>query len=144
MSKSLGNVIDPMWMINGIPLQDMQATLRTGNLIEREILKASEGMAKEYKEGIPQCGSDALRYGLLAYTMQGRFINLDVKRVFGWRLFCNKIWNATKFALENFTPDFQPLPIETLKQHLEKGELKLFDHWILHKLSQHVKFISNC
>lgn len=96
MSKSLGNVVDPMWVINGVKLEDMIATLHTGNLALKEIEKASKGMEKDYKGGIPECGADALRYGLLAYMFPGSFINLDVKRVFGWRLFCNKIWNATK------------------------------------------------
>jgi len=123
MSKSLGNVIDPIWMMNGITLKEMQDTLKLGNLVEKEIEKASQGMAKEYKDGIPECGADALRYGLLAYTLQGRFINLDIKRVFGWRLFCNKIWNAVKFALSNFDKEFIPLPLNELLDN--KNELKL-------------------
>lgn len=61
MSKSLGNVVDPMWMINGIKLEDMLETLKVGNLAAKEIEKASKGMEKDYKGGIPECGADALR-----------------------------------------------------------------------------------
>ena len=52
-----------------------------------------------YPNGIPECGTDALRFALCAYTAQGRDINLDVLRVQGYRFFCNKLWNATRFAL---------------------------------------------
>ena len=60
--------------------------------------KASKMNAQEYPQGIPECGSDALRFGLLAHTGQGRDINLDVNRVSGYSRFCNKLWNATRFA----------------------------------------------
>ena len=65
-------------------------------------------MEKDFPEGIPECGADALRFGLLAYTVQGRDVNLDIQRVVGYRQFCNKMWNAVRFALpyvSDFTPD---------------------------------------
>ena len=65
----------------------------------KEIKKAIEGQKVDYPNGIPECGTDALRFALCAYTSQGRDINLDVLRVQGYRFFCNKLWNATKFAL---------------------------------------------
>ena len=65
----------------------------------------------DYPEGIPECGTDAMRFALCAYTAQGRDINLDVKRVVGYRHFCNKLWNAVKFSVENaLGPDYQPHP----------------------------------
>lgn len=62
----------------------------------------------DYPDGIPECGTDAMRFALCAYTAQGRDINLDVKRVVGYRHFCNKIWNALKFSLNAFGDNFQP------------------------------------
>jgi valyl-tRNA synthetase len=73
-------------------------------------VKASiKSLQEDFPTGIPQCGSDALRFGLLAYTVQGNDVNLDIKRVVGYRQFCNKIWNAIKFAL-TYVNDFEPSP----------------------------------
>lgn len=109
MSKSLGNVIDPMDVIYGISLQDLHKQLdENSNLDPREIAKAKEGQKRDYPQGIPECGTDALRFALCAYTSQGRDINLDVLRVNGYRNFCNKLWNATKFAMMNIGGDFKP------------------------------------
>ncbi len=98
MSKSLGNVIDPLEVINGATLEELHNKLRNGNLPEKEIKKAIAGQKEEYPDGMPQCGADGLRFGLLSYTVQGRDVNLDVQRVFGYRKFCNKLWNLFKFA----------------------------------------------
>lgn len=65
----------------------------------KELKRAKEGQKQDYPQGIPECGTDALRFSLCAYTTQGRDINLDISRVQGYRFFCNKLWNATKFAL---------------------------------------------
>jgi valyl-tRNA synthetase len=100
MSKSLGNVIDPLEVIEGATLEQLHAKLLSGNLDPREVEKARKMQRLEYGEqGIPECGTDALRFGLLAYTLQGRDINLDVARVVAYRHFCNKLWNAVRFAL---------------------------------------------
>lgn len=98
MSKSLGNVIDPMDVINGIILEDLHKQLYDSNLDPNEIEKAKAGQKQDYPGGIPECGTDALRFALCAMC-SGRDINLDILRVQGYRFFCNKIWNATKFAL---------------------------------------------
>ena len=71
MSKSLGNVIDPRDVITGISLKKLQDSLLLGNLDAKEIAKAQAGQAADYPTGIPECGTDALRFGLLAYTAQG-------------------------------------------------------------------------
>ncbi|XP_066949546.1 valine--tRNA ligase isoform X1 [Macrobrachium rosenbergii] len=117
MSKSLGNVIDPLDVINGITIEELNKQLEANtNLDPREIAKAKEGQRRDYPQGIPECGTDALRFALCAYTSQGRDINLDVLRVNGYRNFCNKLWNATKFAMMNLGNDFKPY--ESL-QHLK-------------------------
>eukprot|EP00607_Mallomonas_marina_P004904 CAMPEP_0182437452 /NCGR_PEP_ID=MMETSP1167-20130531/85058_1 /TAXON_ID=2988 /ORGANISM="Mallomonas Sp, Strain CCMP3275" /LENGTH=632 /DNA_ID=CAMNT_0024630381 /DNA_START=416 /DNA_END=2311 /DNA_ORIENTATION=- len=92
MSKSLGNVIDPNEVINGCSLVSLLDKIDAGNLPPKEIEKAKEGQKSDFPEGIPECGADALRFGLLAYTVQGRDVNLDIKRVVGYRQFCNKVW----------------------------------------------------
>ncbi|GAB1864380.1 Valine--tRNA ligase [Camponotus japonicus] len=107
MSKSLGNVIDPMDVIKGISLEDLQKQLLDSNLDPKEFERAQEGQRRDYPQGIPECGTDALRFALCAYTTQGRDINLDIFRVQGYRFFCNKIWNATKFALTYLGSKFE-------------------------------------
>ena len=108
MSKSLGNVIDPLHVMYGITLEELNKTLEGGNLDPREVEKAKAGQRADYPQGIPECGTDALRFALCAYTAQGRDINLDVLRVQGYRFFCNKLWNATKFAMMYLGQDFKP------------------------------------
>lgn len=88
-------------------LQDLQKQLLDSNLDPKELERAREGQKRDYPQGIPECGTDALRFTLCAYTTQGRDINLDVLRIQGYRFFCNKIWNATKFALTYFGPKFK-------------------------------------
>lgn len=99
MSKSLGNVIDPMDVIRGIALEDLHRQLYDSNLDEKEIGRAVAGQKADFPNGIPECGTDAMRFALCSYNTQGRDINLDINRVLGYRFFCNKLWNATKFAL---------------------------------------------
>ena len=66
-----GNIIDPLDVINGITLEDLHKTLMTGNLDPREVEKAKMGQTQDYPNGIPECGTDALRFALCAYTAQG-------------------------------------------------------------------------
>ena len=70
MSKTLGNVVDPLEVIHGIDLESLHAKLREGNLPAHEVAKAIEGQKKDFPDGIPECGADALRFGLLKYTIQ--------------------------------------------------------------------------
>ena len=77
-----------------------------------EVVRAKEGQAKDFPNGIPECGTDALRFSLLAYTSYGREINLDIQRVDGYKKFCNKIWNATRFALIKLDASFIPNPTQ--------------------------------
>ena len=111
MSKSLGNVIDPLDVIQGISLQGLHDHLLNGNLDPREVEKAIQGQKTDFPNGIPECGTDALRFTLLAYTSSGRDINLDILRVDGYRKFCNKLWNATRFALLKLGQEYVPSPV---------------------------------
>ena len=175
MSKSLGNVIDPLHVINGISLEALHATLAAGNLDPREASKAKAGQKADFPDGIEarrhrikasharlytlsldapppppslsrlvvhtaygraaaasifhalsralpadapagrarrarvqECGADALRFALCAYTAQGEHINLDMKRVVAYRHWCNKLWNAIKFGMQYLGPPFAP------------------------------------
>ncbi|KAL1686988.1 hypothetical protein GGG16DRAFT_128281 [Schizophyllum commune] len=130
MSKSLGNVIDPLDVIQGCELEKLHEQLLEGNLDEKEIKKAKEGQKKDFPKGIPQCGTDALRFALCAYSGGGRDINLEILRVEGYRKFCNKIFNATKFAMLKLDESFVPQP--TAKP---TGKESLVEKWILHKLN---------
>lgn len=94
------------------------------------IKKAQAGQAADYPEGIPECGTDALRFGLCAYTAQGRDINLDVKRIEGYRKFCNKLWNAIRFAQMQLGDEFEPKPEMT-----KTGNEAAIDEWILSRLA---------
>ncbi|KMV66317.1 valyl-tRNA synthetase [Encephalitozoon cuniculi EcunIII-L] len=98
MSKSLGNVIDPIFVIDGCSLEKLISTMRSGNLDEREVKRAEAVLRQDFPNGISRCGADALRFALLSYTSGMKDINLDVLRVEGYRRFCNKIWNAHKFV----------------------------------------------
>ncbi|BES98723.1 Valyl-tRNA synthetase [Nesidiocoris tenuis] len=107
MSKSLGNVIDPMDVIEGVSLEGLHEQLRNSNLDPLEIEKAIAGQKLDFPSGIPECGTDALRFALLSFITQGRTLNLDILRVQGYRFFCNKLWNAVKFSLMYLTEDFR-------------------------------------
>lgn len=128
MSKSLGNVIDPLDVISGISLNGLHDKLKAGNLDPNEVKKAAEGQSISFPQGIPECGTDALRFAMCAYTSGGRDINLDIYRVEGYRKFCNKIYQATKFALMRLGPDYQP----PTKPHEGRS---LVEKWILHRFS---------
>ncbi|CAA7400140.1 unnamed protein product [Spirodela intermedia] len=108
MSKSLGNVIDPLEVINGISLEGLHKRLEEGNLDPRELTVAKQGQVKDFPSGIPECGADALRFALISDTMQSDKINLDIQRVVGYRQWCNKLWNAIRFAMIKLGDDYVP------------------------------------
>ena len=142
MSKSLGNVIDPLEVIFGCSLQSLQDRLEAGNLPAKEVERAKKANETEFPDGIPECGSDALRFGLLAYTVQGRDISLDVARVVSYRMFCNKLWNATRFALQ-FLADFAPTPT-ILEDLMASGKLNLRDRYMVSKLMKGIETVNDC
>ncbi|XP_064801935.1 valine--tRNA ligase-like isoform X5 [Oncorhynchus masou masou] len=129
MSKSLGNVIDPLDVITGISVEGLYSQLQDSNLDPVEVEKAKQGQQSDYPTGIPECGTDALRFALCAYTSQGRDINMDVNRILGYRNFCNKLWNAVKFAMRTLGGNFVPSEKAQLC-----GEESVSDRWILSRL----------
>ncbi|XP_073404939.1 valine--tRNA ligase, mitochondrial [Dendrobates tinctorius] len=130
MSKSLGNVLDPLDVITGISLENLQEKLKEGNLDPREFKLAESGLVKDYPHGIPECGTDALRFALCSHRVQGDDINLDVASVLAVRHFCNKVWNGVRFALAAQGEGFTPLPMEELRPSAP------LDQWLLDRLRQ--------
>ena len=133
MSKSLGNVVDPLEVIDGCALKVLVDKIYDSNLPNHEIDKAVKNKQKEFPDGIPMCGSDALRFGLLAYMVQPRSINLDIKRIISYRLFCNKIWNSVLYALRYCDATFVPA------KDLSALGLGLVDKWILSRLNATIR-----
>ncbi|KAL8154417.1 hypothetical protein V2J09_012177 [Rumex salicifolius] len=132
MSKSLGNVIDPLEVINGVSLEGLHKRLEEGNLDRNELAIAKEGQKKDFPNGIAECGADALRFALVSYTAQSDKINLDIQRVVGYRQWCNKLWNATRFAMsklgDGYTP---PVVLKEIPQ-----EMPFSCKWILSVLNK--------
>ena len=136
MSKSLGNVIDPLEIIYGCDLEQLLNKIRSGNLPKKEVDRAIDLQRKDFPKGIPQCGADALRFGLLSYMTQGRDINLDILRVVGYRGFCNKLWNATRFAL-TYVTEFKPSGADVSEAiGLAAKSSVPRDRWIMSRLHQ--------
>ncbi|KAG7035615.1 Valine--tRNA ligase, mitochondrial 1 [Cucurbita argyrosperma subsp. argyrosperma] len=130
MSKSLGNVIDPVEVINGISLEGLHKRLEEGNLDPKELAVAKEGQVKDFPNGISECGADALRFALISYTAQSDKINLDIQRVVGYRQWCNKLWNAIRFAMSKLGNDYVP------SKNVTPDALPFSCQWILSVLNK--------
>ena len=128
MSKSKGNILDPIDLIDGISLDEL-LDKRVQGLMQPEMEKRIiNDTKKEFPNGIPDFGTDALRFNFAIQASTGRDIRLDLKRVEGYRNFCNKIWNASRFIKMN-TNDFELLEIKDAEGHP-------IDQWIQSKFAE--------
>jgi valyl-tRNA synthetase len=128
MSKTKGNVLDPLNVVNGATLDEMVARATTDNADESAI----KAMKKNFAKGVPAMGADALRFALAALNTSGRYIRLSAERVEGYRNFINKLWNASRFALMNLD-GFDPERFES-QLNSPTVALGLPERWILSRL----------
>ena len=136
MSKSKGNIIDPLDLIDGIDLQTLVAKRTTGLMQPQLKPQIEKATRKQFPNGIPDFGTDALRFTFAALASTGRDIRFDLNRIDGYRNFCNKIWNAARFVLMNVTDR------EIARGIAGMDALSLPDRWIISRFSRTVEAVA--
>ena len=143
MSKSKGNVLDPLDLIDGVDLETLVQKRTTGLMNPKQASKIEKSTRKEFPEGIQSYGTDAVRFTFCALANTGRDIKFDMKRVEGYRNFANKIWNATRFVMMNIEgqtigtevrQDLWELPEQWIVSRLQKAELAVQQAFATYRL----------
>ncbi len=137
MSKSKGNVLDPIDLIDGIDLESL-VTKRTSGMMQPQMAeKIAKATRKEFAEGLNAYGTDALRFTFLSLASTGRDIKFDVGRIEGFRNFCNKIWNASRYVLMNCEEQ------NCAQDGSTDYELSVADRWIISRLQEAEKAVAD-
>jgi len=134
MSKSKGNVLDPIDLIDGITLEDLVAKRTKGLMQPQMAAKIEKATRRQYPDGIPAFGTDALRFTFAALASTGRDIKFDLHRIEGYRNFCNKLWNASRFALMNCEQ-------QAIADHINYASLHTTDRWILSRQQELIDLV---
>lgn len=147
MSKSLGNVIDPLSIIEGCSRDQLVSYLTKQNgdhLSSIELLRGQSLIQKQFPHGIPTCGSDALRMGLLSLAFTSTHIlSFNLQDIIKMKHFCDKIWNASKFILMHLKDDHSLSTVSLISDQLKTTEFAwLVNRWMLHRYFLHLKIVN--